>query len=115
MHDACMMETGCCIAEALDGSCLIAGLMLLPQMFTAAARPRSERGTSRMVALIRLYQQEISAHRDPVCRFSPSCSNYAIEAITTHGALRGAVLAARRLVRCRPGGARGTDAVPAAI
>jgi len=113
MRDTCLLETGCCVAEALDGSCLIAGFMLLPQMFTAATRSKPDRGSSWMVALIRVYQREISAHRDPVCRFSPSCSNYAVEAINTHGALRGTAMAVRRLIRCRPGADRGIDPVPA--
>ena len=46
------------------------------------------------------------------CRFEPSCSQYAVEAIRTHGAWRGAGLALRRLVRCRPGGGGGADPVP---
>jgi uncharacterized protein len=113
MRDACMLETGCCIAEALDGSCLMAGMMLLPQMLTMSGRSDRERGGSRLVAMIRLYQREISAHRAPVCRYSPSCSNYAIEAIDRHGPVRGTIMAARRLIRCRPGAARGADPVPA--
>jgi uncharacterized protein len=112
LRDTCLLETGCCVAEALDGNCLIAGLMLLPQMFTTTTRSKPDRGASRAVAMIRLYQREISAHRDPVCRFSPSCSNYAVEAINTHGTLRGSAMAARRLIRCRPGGKRGADPVP---
>ena len=52
----------------------------------------------------------------PVCRFQPSCSHYAIEAIETHGALKGLALAARRLARCHPiswlGGSSGFDPVP---
>jgi putative membrane protein insertion efficiency factor len=67
-----------------------------------------------MIDLIRLYQRQISANRaEPVCRYSPSCSNYAIDAINTHGPVRGITLAARRLLRCRPGGMRGADPVPA--
>ena len=117
-RDACLLETGCCVAEALDGNCLIAGIMLLPQMFATSvrstARSQARRdATSPLVAAIRLYQREISAHRDPVCRYTPSCSNYAIEAINTHGPVRGSVMAARRIVRCRPGAARGADPVPA--
>jgi uncharacterized protein len=115
MRDACLFETGCCVAEALDGNCLIAGLMLLPRMLATTTRSGPDRrsGESRLVAVIRLYQREISAHRDPVCRYSPSCSNYAVEAINTHGAVRGMALAAGRLLRCRPGGAWGADPVPA--
>jgi len=52
----------------------------------------------------------------PACRFTPTCSVYAMEAIRTHGAARGALLAARRLLRCHPitwlGGSSGFDPVP---
>jgi putative membrane protein insertion efficiency factor len=46
------------------------------------------------------------------CRFSPSCSHYALEALATHGALRGSALAARRLLKCHPWGPSGLDPVP---
>lgn len=46
------------------------------------------------------------------CRFSPSCSHYALEALATHGALRGSALAARRLAKCHPWGPSGLDPVP---
>src|SRR4051812_44286004 len=108
LRDACLLETGCCVAESLDGNCLLAGLMLLPQLLSAVtAAPRG--GRSRLIGAIRFYQREISAHRDPVCRFTPSCSEYAAQAIGTRGPGRGMLLAARRLLRCRPGGARGAD------
>ena len=46
------------------------------------------------------------------CRFQPTCSAYALEALEKHGALRGGWLAARRILRCRPGGGSGVDNVP---
>jgi putative membrane protein insertion efficiency factor len=46
------------------------------------------------------------------CRFTPSCSEYAAQAITTHGAVRGGWLATRRLARCRPWGGHGFDPIP---
>ena len=49
----------------------------------------------------------------PACRFEPTCSEYAHQAIATHGALRGSMLAARRLARCHPLGGHGLDPVPA--
>jgi putative membrane protein insertion efficiency factor len=117
LRDACLLESGCCVAEALDGNCLVAGLMLLPQLMAVAvaghAAPASSRSGAALVEVIRLYQQKISARRPAVCRFSPSCSEYAAQAIDGHGAVRGVWLTGRRLVRCRPGGARGADPVPA--
>jgi putative membrane protein insertion efficiency factor len=62
-------------------------------------------------ALVRLYQG-LSAHRLPRCRFHPSCSAYAIEAIERHGAGRGSWLTLRRLARCQPFGGFGVDPVP---
>lgn len=61
---------------------------------------------------IRIYRLLISPLFPPACRFHPSCSTYAEEAIRRHGIGRGAVLAARRLIRCRPMGPHGFDPVP---
>lgn len=57
-------------------------------------------------------QREVSARRPACCRFSPSCSAYAVEALTQHGAARGGWLTIRRLIRCRPGGPRGYARCP---
>src|SRR2546430_7511702 len=103
LRDACLIETGCCIGEALGDNCLISGFVLLPRLLGALM------GTGGVVGAIRLYQREISAHRPAVCRFTPSCSQYAIEAVRAHGTWRGLGLAARRLLRCRAGGPRGID------
>lgn len=62
--------------------------------------------------LIRGYQKLISPLFPSVCRFQPSCSAYAIEAIDRFGAVKGVYLAARRIWRCRPGGDHGYDPVP---
>ena len=64
------------------------------------------------IALVRIYQLLISPFLGPACRFEPSCSRYAIEAIERHGVLRGGRLAARRLARCHPLGSSGFDPVP---
>ncbi len=61
---------------------------------------------------IRFYQFFISPVLPPSCRFLPTCSAYAIEAIMTHGVLRGSWLALRRLSRCHPWGDSGYDPVP---
>ncbi|HTW75482.1 MAG TPA: membrane protein insertion efficiency factor YidD [Steroidobacteraceae bacterium] len=62
--------------------------------------------------LIRLYQLLLSPLLGPRCRFYPSCSQYALEALELHGALRGSLLALRRLSRCHPFHAGGCDPVP---
>lgn len=61
---------------------------------------------------IRAYQLGVSPLLGPRCRFHPSCSEYACEAIASHGAGKGAVLAAKRLLRCHPWGGSGVDPVP---
>ncbi|HEU4648212.1 MAG TPA: membrane protein insertion efficiency factor YidD [Gemmatimonadales bacterium] len=65
-----------------------------------------------IAGLIRLYQLVISPVLPPACRFTPSCSHYALEAVTRHGALRGSWLAVRRLARCHPFHPGGFDPVP---
>lgn len=55
-----------------------------------------------LLALIRFYRKNISPTTPPSCRFIPTCSEYALEAIQVHGALRGSFLAARRLLKCHP-------------
>jgi len=62
--------------------------------------------------LIRGYQLAISPLLGPRCRFYPSCSHYALEAIDTHGALRGAWLTIKRISRCHPFHEGGFDPVP---
>jgi uncharacterized protein len=63
-------------------------------------------------AVVRLYQFLISPLLLPSCRFLPSCSDYAIEAIERHGAVRGFGLALWRVARCNPWGGSGYDPVP---
>jgi putative membrane protein insertion efficiency factor len=66
-----------------------------------------------LILLLMAYRKVISPLYGPVCRFFPSCSAYALEAVTVHGAVKGSWLAARRLVRCHPWNAGGVDHVPA--
>lgn len=61
---------------------------------------------------LRAYQVAVSPFLAPSCRFHPSCSNYAIEAVERHGAARGGLLAARRLCKCHPWHDGGFDPVP---
>jgi putative membrane protein insertion efficiency factor len=65
------------------------------------------------VFLIRLYQWTVSPLLGPACRFHPSCSQYALEALLRFGVLRGSVLALKRLGRCHPWHPGGFDPVPA--
>jgi len=62
--------------------------------------------------LIRFYQYAISPHFPPVCRYYPSCSAYAFEAVSKHGFLRGSFLAVKRILRCHPLRRGGYDPVP---
>ncbi len=64
--------------------------------------------------LIRLYQLVLSPILPPSCRYLPSCSDYAIEALASHGVVAGLWLAARRIARCHPWGGSGYDPVPPA-
>jgi putative membrane protein insertion efficiency factor len=63
--------------------------------------------------LVRAYQLGISPFLGQNCRFYPSCSSYAIEALEEHGALKGSFLATKRLCKCHPWHAGGFDPVPA--
>lgn len=65
-----------------------------------------------VLLLIRCYQAVVSPFLPRACRFEPSCSCYAHDAIARHGLLRGAWLAVRRIIRCRPGPHGGFDPVP---
>lgn len=67
-----------------------------------------------LTRLLRVYQFAVSPFLGHHCRFHPSCSQYAVEAIEAHGSLRGSGLALRRLLRCHPWHAGGFDPVPPA-
>lgn len=70
--------------------------------------------TDRLIAAVRWYQRGFAGRPSP-CRFTPTCSCYAVEALETHGAGRGLWLTVRRLLRCRPFGPSGFDPVPLAV
>ncbi len=79
----------------------------------AVVEDRRRRGpvATLIILAIRAYQVARAGHLS-LCRFTPSCSQYALEAIGRHGPWRGSALALRRLGRCRPGGSFGFDPVP---
>ncbi|MGM9789806.1 MAG: membrane protein insertion efficiency factor YidD [Candidatus Cryptobacteroides sp.] len=64
------------------------------------------------IVLIRFYQVCISPLKPPTCRFTPTCSAYALEALRKHGLFKGSWLAVRRILRCHPWGGSGYDPVP---
>ena len=65
-----------------------------------------------LLALIRFYRRQISPATPPACRFIPTCSEYALEAVQKYGALKGGYLAVRRVLKCHPFHKGGYDPVP---
>lgn len=65
-----------------------------------------------LIGVLRAYQYLVSPFMPPSCRFYPSCSHYAVEAVERHGAIKGSWLTAWRLLRCNPWGGCGYDPVP---
>ena len=103
--DGC--ENGC------DAVSLLSLLWLaLPAALLTPAPAGTPRGARLLTRLVVAYRTRVSPTRPPACRFTPTCSTYGLEALRTHGAVRGGWLTAGRLRRCRPG-AGGTDPVPA--
>lgn len=77
-----------------------------------------ERSAAKRLAIwlvllpIKFYRYVISPMLPPRCRYAPTCSEYAVEAITRHGPVKGSALALRRIARCHPWGGNGYDPVP---
>jgi putative membrane protein insertion efficiency factor len=93
------LATGTPVAAPTDGSAS-----------SPAATPKGTVARG-LVAVFRMYQL-LRLGRVSPCRFTPTCSHYAVEAVSRHGARRGLALTIRRLGRCRPGGPSGFDPVP---
>ena len=75
-------------------------------------RKPSDLLTWLLILFVRIYQRFISPLTPPSCRFTPTCSQYAIEALRKYGPLKGSWLALKRLLRCHPWGGSGYDPVP---
>jgi hypothetical protein len=93
------------------GTFLMHNSISTSQKHLSEPTPTNSRAASALLGTLRLYQR-LRAGRIAPCRFYPSCSHYATEAIQLHGAVRGGVLAVRRVLRCRPLGPHGIDLVP---
>lgn len=65
-----------------------------------------------LIGIIKFYRKAVSPLKIPSCRFTPTCSQYAIDAISTHGALKGGALSVWRIMRCNPFCKGGYDPVP---
>src|SRR3954470_3561480 len=91
LRDLLFLNAGCCLAESLGcgGDALLVPPTAVRHVHAGPRGPRT-----RMIAAVRTYQREISPKRPPVCRFTPTCSAYAVEALEQHGAARGAWLTA---------------------
>ena len=72
----------------------------------------SRLASSALIAMVRGYQVALSPMMGGACRFEPSCSNYMIEALNVHGAVKGTLLGLWRILRCHPWGDYGYDPVP---
>jgi uncharacterized protein len=79
---------------------------------TAAGRTAPSAATRLLMLIVAGYRRMVSPLLMPRCRFAPSCSEYALQALAEHGALRGGWLAVRRIVRCHPFHPGGYDPVP---
>jgi len=65
-----------------------------------------------VLKIIRVYQKYLSPLLGPSCRFHPTCSEYAFQAIETYGVFRGSILAVKRILKCNPWGGSGADPLP---
>jgi uncharacterized protein len=85
---------------------------MLPPEGTQETRPRRRSPLAWVALRLLALYRATAVFRSPRCRFLPTCSTYAVEAVRTHGALRGGWLATRRVGRCHPWNPGGIDPVP---
>ena len=98
---------------SMPSSAALRPIIVPPSHHDTAPRPRSAGLVARaLLVAIRGYKVIVSPYLPVACRFTPTCADYAAQAIGAHGAARGVWLAARRLARCRPWGGHGFDPVP---
>ena len=102
LRDLLLINAGCCLANFFG--CGTTAVLMAPstvrQIRDAGSAERGTRLADRMIGAVQVYQREISPKRPACCRFTPTCSHYAVEALQRHGAARGTWLTGRRLVRC---------------
>jgi uncharacterized protein len=98
--------------EVLGSRSRVAGAAAAREETRAVGAAGKSLGAWAMLFLLRLYMMLLAPFVGGACRFYPSCSNYAYEAVARHGARRGSVLAVKRLLRCRPFTQGGFDPVP---
>lgn len=82
---------------------------------TQSDRPSTQGPVVSLLMFAIVVYQRARAGRPSPCRFYPSCSQYGMEALKTHGALRGGSMTVQRVLRCRPGGPSGVDLVPPSV
>lgn len=87
--------------------------MTAPKPRPIDAEPRRSLAQHAAIGVVRAYQYTLSPMIGPCCRYAPTCSHYACEAIERHGVLEGAALSLWRILRCNPWGGSGDDPVPA--
>lgn len=83
-----------------------------PNPNAPASDPRPSAAARALSALVRFYRKFISPLKPACCRFTPTCSAYALEALRVHGAVKGSWLTIKRILRCNPWGGQGYDPVP---
>ena len=110
--------------SAIEGLSLLSSIQVRPSTIIRQSKMESREFFSRLwrackrivalpfIALVRLYQLCISPLTPAACRFTPTCSQYAIEALRKHGVIKGGWLTVKRILRCHPWGGSGYDPVP---